>query len=180
MIIALIFPFQMPIQFSSARIVPTFLLSILSPVLKRRYPHLTPELPHKMCITAKSDLLGDLRDAKLRVRQQPFGSFQSCIQYILHDGDAVTFFIQPLQVADAEVIPSCDPGKIPVLLRLGMNLKMQMLDLLLRAGRKIVPDPKYVTKDMQLTEYAREHLDECAVKIDLEANYRISALRVFQ
>ena len=44
----------------------------------------------------------------------------------------------------------------------------------------VVADPKYVTKDMQLTEYAREHLDECAVKIDLEANYRISALRVFQ
>lgn len=31
----------------------------------------------------------------------------------------------------------------------------------------VVADPKYVTKDMQLTEYAREHLDECAVKIDL-------------
>ncbi len=31
----------------------------------------------------------------------------------------------------------------------------------------VVADPLYVTKNMQLTDYAREHLDECAVKIDL-------------
>ena len=31
----------------------------------------------------------------------------------------------------------------------------------------VIADPRYVTKDMQLTDYAREHLNECAVKIDL-------------
>lgn len=31
----------------------------------------------------------------------------------------------------------------------------------------VIADSRYVTKDMQLTDYAREHLNECAVKIDL-------------
>ncbi len=54
------------------------LLAILSAILKRRYSHLTPELPHKMCIAAESGLLGDLSDPKLCMHQQPFGTFQSC------------------------------------------------------------------------------------------------------
>lgn len=93
-----------------------------------------------MCIASESDLLGDLGDPKLCMRQHPFSSFQSCVQHILDDGNAISLLIQPLQIANAEVIPSCDPGKSPVLLWLGMDLKMQMLDLLLRAGREIVPD----------------------------------------
>ena len=54
------------------------------------------------------------------------------------------------------------PKKNPKLTKMMMKGRLRFIE-----HHFVVADPKYVTKDMQLTEYAREHLDECAVKIDL-------------
>ena len=52
--------------------------------------------------------------------------------------------------------------KNPKLTRMMMKGRLRFVE-----HHFVIADPRYVTKDMQLTDYAREHLNECAVKIDL-------------
>lgn len=52
--------------------------------------------------------------------------------------------------------------KNPKLTRMMMKGRLRFVE-----HHFVIADPRYVTKDMQLTDYAREHLNVCAVKIDL-------------
>ena len=63
-----------------------------------------------MRIAAESRLLGDLGDTKICMCQQPFGSFQSCTQHILDDGDAISLLIQAMQTPDANLLVTLAAG----------------------------------------------------------------------